>query len=139
MHWFVIRWDGDRLDARYARASRGVALGKLVGDENLLTGLVELTRDGLPELARYDPQRFVAGATQSLVAVLDRFGQVAVFDRAQRLVAMFLAYKGQVAAWLPDGTRYGPPGVTGGPPTPGGPQRIARVLRQAEAGGRVGS
>ncbi|WP_435016010.1 hypothetical protein TA3x_003568 [Tundrisphaera sp. TA3] len=58
--------------------------------------------------------RFVACARSNLTAVLDRFGQIALFDADERLVAMILAYRGQVAAWMPDGTRLGPPTLIDG-------------------------
>jgi hypothetical protein len=61
---------------------------------------------------------------------LDVFGQLAVL-RDATLVCMFQYRRGKLAAWTPDGVRYGPPEVTGGPETPGALDRLGEILRQA--------
>ncbi len=97
--------------------------------------------DPLPPLARLRPRRFVACARAELTAVVDIFGQVALFDARNRLVAMFLAFRSQVAAWTPDGTRFGPAqGPTpliDGPATRNAAEIIGRALKEAsDASGR---
>lgn len=63
------------------------------------------------------------------------FGQIALFDKSDRLVAMFLAFRGQVAAWTPDGTRLGPTQgaspLIDGPVTRNAAEIIGRTLKQA--------
>jgi hypothetical protein len=95
------------------------------------------TTDGVPARphacspADYDRQRFVASAENGpLTAVVDCYGQVAVCNaRTRKPIVMFFAWRGQVAAWTPDGTRHGPPELIYGPPTPGALDRIADALR----------
>jgi hypothetical protein len=88
-----------------------------------------------PEMLDYDPRRFVACARAELTAVVDAFGQVALLDAEDRLLAMFVAFRGQVAAWMPDGTRlgpcHGPSPLIDGPATPGAAEKIGRVLKEA--------
>jgi hypothetical protein len=86
---------------------------------------------GLPDCTRYDPHRFLAGVKTALSVAVDSFGQVAVFHAPDRLICMFFAYKKNVAAWMPDGTRFGPQSLTGGPPSPNAAEVIGRALAEA--------
>ena len=67
--------------------------------------------------------------------MVDAFGQVALFDSGDRLLAMFVAFRSQVAAWMPDGTRLGPSQgpspMIDGPATPGAAEKIGQVLKAA--------
>ena len=65
-----------------------------------------------------NPGRFTHAAQGHLTVGVDQLGQLAVFDAAGALVCMFRLWKEQVAAWMPDGTRFGPPALSGGPTTP---------------------
>ena len=67
-----------------------------------------------------------------LHATCIRPNHVDVFDSDGNIVCIFYVGRAESAAWLPDGTRIGAPRLIGGEPTPGGAQRIAAVLRQAE-------
>ena len=49
---------------------------------------------------------------------MDSFGQVA-FLRQRQVACMFLYRRGKLSIWAPQGIRYGPPEITGGPETPG--------------------
>ncbi len=80
---------------------------------------------------RSDPNRFNSVNGKELIILLDRFGQIALLDRLWNLVCMFFVFRSQFATWMPDGTRYGPPALTGGPETPGAAERIAQRLQQA--------
>jgi hypothetical protein len=95
-----------------------------------------LARVGAHPLVGYDRQRFVAAAEKGpRTAVVDCYGQVSVFDaRKRKLIVMFFAWRGQFAAWMPDGTRHGPSELISGPPTPGALARIADALRAAGSG-----
>jgi hypothetical protein len=68
--------------------------------------------------------------------LVDIYGQVAILDQSHSLIVMFFFFRGQFAAWMPDGTRFGPATVTGGPETPGALKKIGRALRQATERGR---
>ncbi len=96
-----------------------------------------------PPAVAYDPRRFTAVAIADLTAVVDAFGQICLFDRADRLLAMFLVFRGQVAAWMPDGTRYGaalgPNPLIDGPVTPNAAEIIGRTLRDASVAGSATS
>ena len=65
-------------------------------------------------------------------AGLDLFGQVA-FVREGRVTCLFIYRRGKVAAWAPDGVRYGPAELTGGPATPDALDRLGEVLRRTTA------
>jgi hypothetical protein len=93
-------------------------------------------RHQLPKTVWYDMRRFVAGATGEVDVAVDAFGEVAVFDKTGKLVCMFFMFRSQLAAWLPDGTRYGPAALTGGPPSPDAAVKIGRALCEASQRGR---
>jgi hypothetical protein len=97
---------------------------------------VQATQKGVPALADYDRERFVSGAKLHVLAVADCFGQVAIFDFDEQLICMFFAFRDRIAAWMPDGTRYGPPSLTGGPETPDALAKIGQALREASERGR---
>lgn len=89
--------------------------------------------------AWYDRKRFMLSATRELVLTVDVFGQIMLWSAAQELLCMFFVFRDKVAAWLPDGTRYGPASITGGPATPDALEKIGDVLRLASrrrGGGR---
>jgi hypothetical protein len=90
----------------------------------------------LPELVSYDPKRFIAVARSEVVVVVDSYGHLAVLDNAGQLVCMFFIARGQFAAWMPDGTRYGPVSLTGAQPTPDAAEKIGKALREAAVRGR---
>ncbi len=131
-HAHLIRWDGDRLafsplHEGAAHAGRGATPWPIERPATRSTPL--------PPHLDYDPRRFVACARAELTAVVDASGQVALFDRRDRLLAMVLAHRGQVAAWMPDGTRLGPGRGTAplidGPATPDAAEIIGRALKVA--------
>jgi hypothetical protein len=128
-HHYLFRWDRAALEIRqgaiaesFLRQEIGLPAGRTAG--------VPATGHRLPDMVRYDLQRFILKAENRLIAVGDRFGQVPVLDQDGRLVCMFFAFRGQVAAWMSDGTCHGPASLTGSPPTPGALEKIAAALRQ---------
>jgi hypothetical protein len=62
--------------------------------------------------------------------VLDCFGQVALLRDGQ-VECMFIYRRGKLAAWTPDGVRYGPPELTGSLATPHALEGLGEVLRRA--------
>jgi hypothetical protein len=134
-HVSLIRWDRDRLTVST------VAEGSTRSEHDAITWPIDrpATRSTpLPRLLDYDPRRFVACARGELTAAVDIFGQVALFDSKERLIAMFVAFRSQVAAWTPDGTRFGPcqgpSPLIDGPATRNAAEIIGRALMAASDG-----
>ncbi len=124
-------WKRGVLEVRYFRSRKDDDFHGLVQADVKQGRLVRGTVGGLPLGVSYDRHRFVAGAQGDVLAAADRFGQVMIFDRQQNLVCMFFAFRDRLAAWMPDGTRYGPASLTGGPATPGALEKIGRALARA--------
>jgi hypothetical protein len=126
-HAHLITWQSGRLEHRREvkrvrelgrRATAGVALwGPTVGLEDASLRFKSLAVNG------------------SLMARVSTMGEVALFQEARGLVAMFFFFRDQFAAYGADGTRLGPPSLTGGPPTPGAHDRLGAALRKASDGG----
>jgi MoxR-vWA-beta-propeller ternary system domain bpX1 len=133
-HAHLLRWKTGALQTAHGRD--GAAL---VADVPELRGYGEHgSADGVPEFLHYDRDRFALGASWNITAVADRYGQVALFTHAGRLVCMFFAFREHLAGWMPDGTRLGPAWLTGGPESPGAAEKFGRVLCEA-CGKRVRS
>jgi hypothetical protein len=138
-HISLIRWDRDKLTVST------VDEGSTRSEHDVVTWPLDrpATRSTpRPSILDYDPHRFVACARGDLTAVVDVFGQVSLFDARERLIAMFVAFRSQVAAWLPDGTRFGPSQgmapLLDGPATRNAAEIIGRVLKEAsEASARL--
>jgi hypothetical protein len=78
-----------------------------------------------------DHQRFQTCAAARLFAVVDVFGQVALFGHDGTLVCMVFSFRNRLAACTPDGTRYGPKALLGKEPTPRAGERIGLALKAA--------
>jgi hypothetical protein len=92
----------------------------------------------LPFIVGQHPERFLEAVEwEGLIAVLDRFGQVILLDRLCNVVCMIMAFRDRIGLWMPDGTRAGSIAMIGGPPTPGGRERIGQALLRAAKGGTV--
>jgi hypothetical protein len=126
----LLRWDTNRLSVGQERPPSDL----LQRHPAWLPERLPATAAGVPSFLKYDPDRFLTGSQREVLAVADRYGQVAIFDHQQRLVCMFFAFRGTLAGWMPDGTRFGPASITGGPPSPGAMEKFGRALRAASAG-----
>jgi hypothetical protein len=104
--------------------------------ESLGPDPVQARLGAMPAFLRYDRKRFRAAGWSHLIAVVDLFGQVFLFERSGDLVCSFFAFQQQCAAWAPDGTTAGSATLLGQDPTPGGAERIGRLLLEAWARGR---
>jgi hypothetical protein len=127
----LLNWRDGPLRLGYHKSTVNT-LAQLAVEEGFeLTG--QVADHGLLECVRYDARRFVAKAWGTLLVTVDVFGQVAVFapQQNQRLVAMFHFFRKEVAGWMPDGTRFGPPALVGGPTTPACFERFGAALRAA--------
>jgi hypothetical protein len=121
----LIQWpEGRLLFSRH----RGSPTGML---ESMDCEPVQARPGPLPPWVRYDQRRFRAVAWSDLVAVVDLFGQVFLFESTGDLVCCFFAFQQQCAAWRPDGTCVGAGALLGHDPTPGGDQRMGRLLFEA--------
>jgi hypothetical protein len=98
-------------------------------------GIVVNAEHGRPPMLNLDAARFAkfAFAPCGLCFVSDNYGQLFVLTPDGACVAAFFVYRATVAAWLPDGTRYGPSSLTGGSTTPDALGRIGRALQGAVA------
>jgi hypothetical protein len=134
-HYFL-SWKQGTLEIRASRQDISVFIQKELVKLPSEKPAMSTPNKDLSPLARYDRSRFRLGAERDLIAVSDAFGQVALFDWEQKLVCMFFAFRGQVAAWMPDGTYLGPTALTGHSPTPDAAAKIGRVLQEASERGR---
>ena len=101
-----------------------------------MPGLVRARPRGVE--SPYDPARFVAGCRlEGLSAWVDSLGHVAIVDAKKQLIAMFYVFRQQIAAWMPDGTRLGPPAWIGGPSSPNAAEKIGTALLAAGKGEAV--
>lgn len=133
----LVRWDRERLEISFLQGRQGIAeFQRRQRDAAALNPRCSHARPGHADALRADPARFasVARNARGVTFGIDSLGQVGVFSPAGELAAMFFVYRSTVAAWLPDGTRYGPAGVTGGPTSPGALQKIGMALRHAGEG-----
>lgn len=131
----VFRWHSGKLEAthkigRITFSHDGRQMGAFSSDGH---GIVATASHGRPPKPRLDPARFAkfASAPCGLSFVSDIYGQLFVLTPEDACVAAFFVYRATVAAWLPDGTRYGPASLTGGPTSPDALGRIGRALQAA--------
>ena len=81
--------------------------------------------------------RFVSIALSKLIALGDTLGHIWIFQPPNRLLCTFFFFRSSFAAWMPDGTTWGPPNLIGGPSTPGALEKIGSTLAKAEQAGRT--
>jgi hypothetical protein len=137
---FVFRWDRGRFQV-YQGVDQGSFNRIALRAAGLATYGQRATpgRESSPDLdprVRYlnginDGLRFVAWAENTLIAGLDRFGEVALFGWEGRLRCMFFVLNRKFAVWMPDGTCFGSAHLLGRSPTPGAPEAIGRALFEA--------
>jgi hypothetical protein len=141
-HYHLLSWGSGELKVQYRRA------GPDDTDPGLSPGDWQCWRQSLgyagieqviPETLRYDAQRFLRAALGAITVVSDRFGQVVVLDREQKVVCMFIVFRQQLAGWLPDGTCFGPTAMTGKRAAPEAPAKFGEALNRAAKAGRVRS
>jgi hypothetical protein len=135
-HLHLARWDRGRLEllqrqGKHLPFSLDAFYTERRDKPMRLTGVEGIKETVAVSVTGYDPRRFVVGAATDVLAVTDRFGQVAILDAHEKLIAMFFAFRANLAAWMPDGTRHGPASILGGPPTPDALVKIGRALQRA--------
>jgi hypothetical protein len=131
----LVRWDGDQLGLEKGAAAVRAYLRTSLAGSSRSVEAGPVAPENLPSRVRHDAGRFRTMARSRVLAVVDVYGQVAVFDLAGELICMLFVYRQQIAAWMPDGTRYGPASLTGGPATPDALGKLAQALRAASQWG----
>ncbi len=126
-----LRWDQGRLQRCTRKGDAATIVRNEVAESDLSPTGVEASKGPLPDFASHESARFTRVAQGRLIALLDEFGQTALFERDGRLICMFFALGGQLAAWAPLDVRYGPAALLGAPATPGADEKIGRALLDA--------
>jgi MoxR-vWA-beta-propeller ternary system domain bpX1 len=127
----LLRWDNGPLVLQRSYLDKQQILKSAFGNRTGMTGH-EATNLHRARGPCGDPMRFVVAAEAALTVLVDRFGQIAVLEEAGTLICMFRFSREMVAAWMPDGTRYGPPLLSGGPAAPDALQKLGTALHRAE-------
>jgi hypothetical protein len=133
---FLLRWDRATFEVCASRRNMAAFLDEEFGRRSTWYRGTPGTTAGLPGFLKYDPERFTVGAEGPVVVAGDRYGQVAVFDRRQRLVCMFFTLRQRFAAWMPDGSRLGPGRLTGSADSAAAAHQFYEALREAWEQGR---
>lgn len=132
----LVRWDRERLEIAFLQGKRDIhEFIRRKRDAAALDPRMTTLRPGRAGPCRYDMARFqrYGYSPRGLLFVSDNLGQIVVFNKQEALVAMFFVFRGTVAAWLPNGTRYGPASLTGGPTSQDALGKIGQALKTAEA------
>jgi hypothetical protein len=127
----LVRWDGTSLKHTFTQGNPARFLHSQLPAHHPQHKAQLARPETLPACVRYDTDRWVAGAKVTLTAAVDCYGHIALFEPNGALVALFFVFRTYLAAWLPDGTRYGPPPVIGGPCTPDAFLHLGAALRRA--------
>jgi hypothetical protein len=128
----LAHWErGELVLLRHAEGSR--RLREDVLQASGLTFMGTPARPGRIALFEYDANRFRMYAWRhDLIAVVDAFGEVFLFERHTRdLVCAFFVFRQQIAVWMPDGTSLGSEALLGRPATPDAAHRIGGALLRA--------
>jgi len=130
-HSHTIRWDAGRLrliplPGVDEQTSQQLSLDR--AEDHVTAGV---RRDKLP----YDQTRYPTGCRMGkLTALVDVFGHVCLFDEGAEFLCMFAVLDSEISAWMYDGTRFGPHGMIGGPPSSNAFERIGEALYRASSG-----
>jgi hypothetical protein len=131
----LVRWDGGRLKIENSLASPGRFTSMKLPQE-LEPPILHAWTTCIPDKLKYDRKRFITGATTTVTAVLDCYGQVVMLDAAQKTVCMFFVCGNEFSCWLPDGTSFGPASPSRRAPTEADLNKVGQALAKASAQGR---
>ncbi|SIO62481.1 hypothetical protein SAMN05444166_7059 [Singulisphaera sp. GP187] len=124
----LLRWDRPVLEWSQSRGDVTAVLAREFDEPSMRTVPAPRGRSPLTT----DSKRFLGSCLFSDLSVLvDFIGQVSVLGKSGELVCMFYIFRTHLAGWMPDGTRIGPPHLTGGPATEDGATRFGTALRKA--------
>jgi hypothetical protein len=127
----LVRWDKGQLEIALSRGDMREVLRAELADSSLSAQGTRALPGRVPGFLRYDPTRFRLAAWHNLVAVVDSYGEVFLFEHTGDLVCVFFAFRQQMAAWMPDGTCLGAEALLGRPATPEAARLVGRALCQA--------
>ncbi len=126
----LIDWSQGRLACFNVRTPNAAEICREL-EAGLLTRATAQPRR--PKAFGDDTVRFRTSARRgSVAAVVTGLGEVFVFHE-ETLVAAFFVFRQELAAWMPDGTRFGAESF-GGPATPGAAGLIGEALLNATKG-----
>jgi hypothetical protein len=138
LHWHLFDWSSGTLEHFFERdpmrVKRAPGASPPTPGNSRFFGHAPLSAANaleLPKCCAQDSGRYLAGLKRSNWYVLDRFGQIAVLDENENLIAMFAGFRDHFAAWLPDGTRFGRLTLNLGPATPDAAKKIGQTLLRA--------
>jgi hypothetical protein len=129
-HWHLIQWIQDELQCTYVHDDprRRAALS----EES--SAALDFDEDRTVDEESYFAQRFQNWSScYPLAAASDNLGHVALLNPSANPVFIAFVFRSELALWTPDGTRYGPASLIGGPSTPHALLRIAQVVKNAWA------
>ena len=106
-------WSGKQLQVHHSKEPSPPEKAKTFGERP-----GSWAKKGLSPEETYDPERFCYAVSNALLVIADRFGQVAILDREEKLICMFFVFRNQFGAWMPDGTRCGSASIIGARPRP---------------------
>lgn len=138
----LVRWDAGPLAVFTLPSADEAGLKRRLAERGLrCPGAVRYGIEVGKVLAQiyYDSKRFSRSVAGALLLTVDVFGHIALWSYAPELVCMFFIFRDKLAGWMPDGSRFGPAALTGGPATADALVKIADALRAADksrAGGR---
>jgi hypothetical protein len=130
---YLLRWDGPKLKHQMGDGNADAFLSSALGGSPSCTQATPLHNWDRPGWNGiwYDSGRFQLAIERNLIAVVDCFGQIMIYNLMHELLCIFFIFRDKFAVWMPDGTRYGPPALTGGPPTADALTKIGQTLRTA--------
>jgi hypothetical protein len=128
----LVRWGGRQLCTSLGKSFERFLSAAIATGEITSRGSPAKRLPGGGPLWLVDRERFHNVALRNnLIAAVDRFGQVALFQSNGTFVAMFFAFRQELAIWLPDGTVYGSQHLLGQPKTPQAAEKIGAALWEA--------
>ena len=131
LHFQLVSWRGQALERRVLRCSPSSGIATYFTEHEPGARRIWAERRHLPRVVGFGDDRFVTAVRGPITAVGDRYGHVAIFDRAENLICVFFAFRKRLAGWMPDGTYLGAADLIGHPATADAPWRMARALQAA--------
>jgi hypothetical protein len=127
----LARWDRGQLELLLREGNLRGVLGQEFADTGIAPEGTRALPGRIPSFLKDDPVRFRLAAWRNLIAVVDPYGEVFVFEQTGELVCAFFAFRQDLAAWMPDGTCLGAEALLGRPPTAGAARVMGRALHDA--------
>jgi hypothetical protein len=126
-HTNLVHWSGGSLQHELLKVNQSNRLAEL----GLSSSQANAT-EGRPAFLGHDPKRYSRVLLGRLVAAVDSYGVVSLFNSQGHLLAQVYARGPNVAFATPSGEAFGHPSLLGRPATLEADRRIAEILRAAE-------